>query len=97
MGILDNKVVVITGGASGIGLATTKLFLREGAAVHILDQGSVGFTSVLAELAGSAVTGHITDVTKRDTVDAAVAAVVAAHGQIDVVISNAGISGEISE
>lgn len=97
MGILDNKVVVITGGASGIGLATTKLFLDEGAHVHILDRKSVGFTSVLAELAGSSVTGHVADVTERDTVDAAIAAVVAAHGQIDIVISNAGISGEISE
>ncbi|MBK5238642.1 MAG: SDR family oxidoreductase [Actinomycetales bacterium] len=97
MGILDNKVIVITGGASGIGLATTKLFLSEGAHVHILDRESAGFTTVLTQLAGSAVTGHVADVTERDAVDAAIAAVVAVHGQIDVVICNAGISGEVAE
>ena len=97
MGILDNKVVVITGGASGIGLATTKLFLAEGAHVHILDRESAGFTAVLEELSGATVTGHDADVTDRATVDSAISAVVAAHGTIDVVISNAGISGEIAE
>ena len=96
MGILDNKVVVITGGASGIGLATTKLFLAEGAHVHILDRESNGFTAVLDELKGTNVTGHHADVTDRAAVDSAIAATVTAHGTIDVVICNAGISGEVA-
>lgn len=102
MGILENKVVVITGGASGIGLATTQLFLSEGAHVHILDRASDSFTTVLADLksspaTGTKVTGHIADVTNRGTIDAAIAAVVAAHPVIDVVICNAGISGDVAE
>jgi NAD(P)-dependent dehydrogenase (short-subunit alcohol dehydrogenase family) len=97
VGILDNKVVVITGGASGIGLAATKLFLNEGAHVHILDRESAGFESVMTELSGSSVTGHFADVTDRPTVDNAVAAVVAAHGHVDIVVSNAGISGDVIE
>jgi NAD(P)-dependent dehydrogenase (short-subunit alcohol dehydrogenase family) len=97
MGVLHNKVVVITGGASGIGLATTELFLNEGARVHIFDRPSDSFTAVLASLADQAVTGHHVDVTERDTVDTAIAAVVAIDGHIDVVIANAGISGEVRE
>jgi NAD(P)-dependent dehydrogenase (short-subunit alcohol dehydrogenase family) len=94
---MDNKVVVITGGASGIGLATTTLLLAEGAHVHILDRPSAGFDAVLTELSGAPVWGHPVDVTERATVDSAIAAVVETSHHIDVLISNAGISGEISE
>ena len=97
MGIMDNKVVVITGGASGIGLATTQLLLSEGARVHILDRPSPAFTAVQNDLAASTAWGYDVDVTDRATVDAAIAAIVATEDHIDVLISNAGISGEISE
>jgi 3-oxoacyl-[acyl-carrier protein] reductase len=72
---LNDKVVVITGGGAGIGQATAEAFLGEGAKVVVWDVASE--TKV--------------DVTSKDSIDAATAAVIGEHGRIDVLVNNAGI------
>jgi len=94
---LENKVAVITGGGSGIGKETAKLFLHEGAKVAIFDvfTGDVekicrdmGFakdTEIKNTLCATA------DVTKREEVRSAVDATLERFGKIDILINNAGI------
>ncbi len=82
------KVVVITGGSSGIGLATVKHFASKGHVVYELSRSGKSFDSVK----------HIfCDVTKEETVQEAISQVIAEQGHIDVLINNAGfgISGPI--
>jgi NAD(P)-dependent dehydrogenase (short-subunit alcohol dehydrogenase family) len=97
MGILENKVVLITGGISGIGLATADLLHSEGAIVHAVDLNSPAPGSLPHRLESPRFYTHQADVTKRDQLDAVVSAVTAKNPQIDVLICNAGISGAVSE
>lgn len=97
MGILDNKNIVITGGISGIGLATSKLFHQEGAIVHTIDVNSPAPGSLPESFVAERFYSHQADVTKRDQVDAAIAQILRTSPQIDVLICNAGISGAVVE
>jgi NAD(P)-dependent dehydrogenase (short-subunit alcohol dehydrogenase family) len=91
---VGGAVCVITGGASGIGLAYAQVMLANGAKVHIVDQDPAAIDTALAHLghAGSA-WGHCADVTVAGQLEAAIAAVVQASGRIDVAFVNAGIGG----
>lgn len=80
----QGKVVLVTGGAAGIGQAIARAFISEGAVVAVLDRDLAGAP------AGS--TGLAADVTDDASVAAAVQAVGEAHGRIDVLVANAGIS-----
>lgn len=94
MGRLDGKVAVITGGASGIGEGTVRLFASEGARVVIADiQDDRG--RALADEIGAAALYHRTDVTREDDVRAAVAAAVTSFGRLDVIFNNAGLLGTV--
>lgn len=97
MGILDNKVVFITGGGSGIGLATAELLHQEGAVVHSVDQNIVDTEALPASLRSPRFFIHQADVTKRDQLDSVVAEITRDGSALDVVICNAGISGAVSE
>jgi NAD(P)-dependent dehydrogenase (short-subunit alcohol dehydrogenase family) len=88
-GRLDGKVAVITGGCSGIGLATVRRFLEEGAQVVIGDLDDARGKE-LAELPG--VTYVHTDVTDKEQVDALFATAKDTYGSVDVAFNNAGIS-----
>ena len=90
---LEGKVAIVTGGAQGIGYATVRKFLDEGAAVALCDVRREAVDQAIATLGanGSAV-GHVVDVTRRDQVDAMVAAVRVKCGRIDVLVNNAGIT-----
>ena len=89
---LAGKVAVITGAASGIGKATAVEFIRNGAKVILADiQDDVG-RSVAAELGPDAEYTRC-DVTDEAQIAAAVDLAVARHGRLDVLYSNAGISG----
>ena len=80
---LEGKVVVVTGGVSGIGRATAERFLAEGCRVSIWD--------VLNTYAGQSFDWRHVDVTDSASIQAATDAVVARWGRIDVLVNNAGI------
>ncbi len=92
-GRFDNRVVVVTGGTSGIGLATARRFLVEGASVVIAgrdaDRGASA-QSLLGADAPDRVRFIATDVTDRDQVDALFAATMEQHGHLDVLVNSAG-------
>jgi NAD(P)-dependent dehydrogenase (short-subunit alcohol dehydrogenase family) len=92
MGRLEGKVAIITGGASGIGEASVRLFVSEGASVVIADiQDEKGMR--LATKLGNAIYQH-TDVTIEDDVRKLVEKAVSSFGRLDVLFNNAGIAGE---
>ncbi len=85
---LAGRVCIVTGGSQGIGEACVRRFAREGARVVIADVADGPGQALAAELGARYV--HC-DVGARDQVDALVAATLAAHGRIDVLVTNAGI------
>ncbi|MCC6718121.1 MAG: 3-hydroxybutyrate dehydrogenase [Acetobacteraceae bacterium] len=93
MGQLDGKVAIITGSASGIGKEIALRYAQEGATVVIADLVLPAAQATAAELvkAGHAAMAVEMNVTDEAAVEAGVAAVMAAHGRIDVLVSNAGI------
>jgi NAD(P)-dependent dehydrogenase (short-subunit alcohol dehydrogenase family) len=93
MGRLDDKVALITGGESGIGLATARLFVAEGAKVHLVGIDEEKLRDAADEIGGSSA---VADVTDEAAVERAVAAGVERHGRFDVLFSNAGISGAVA-
>jgi NAD(P)-dependent dehydrogenase (short-subunit alcohol dehydrogenase family) len=92
MGRLEGKVAVITGAASGIGAATARRFVAEGASVTIADiQDEVG-EALATELGPGAEYQHC-NVIDEDQVRAAIADTAHRHGRLDVVFNNAGFVG----
>lgn len=87
-----NKVIVITGGANGIGKATTELFLSRGATVVCWDINTEQGEKLLGEHKGSSLEFIQVNVADRSSVEAAVEKTIASHGKIDVLINNAGIT-----
>ena len=90
MGKLDGKVAVITGGNSGIGLATAKRFVAEGAYVFITGRRTRELDAVAREL-GANVTAIPGDVSNLADLDTLFAAVKQRKGRIDILFANAGI------
>ena len=92
---LKDKVVIVTGGAAGIGRATAERFAAEGAKVVVVDMRQEDCDRVASELAsehGADTLAVAADVTKKDAVEAAVKAVVSKFGKIDILVNNAGIT-----
>lgn len=94
MGRLEGKITLITGGASGIGKATARLFLEEGARVVISDINADALDTAVAELSadGGAISGIRGDVRSMAEGGAMVAAAVERYGRLDVLFCNAGIT-----
>ena len=86
---LPNKIAVITGGGSGIGRATAKLFAAEGAQVVIAEINAEQSQQVADEI-GANTLAVTTDVTTEDSVNALFAEVKARFGRLDILVSNAG-------
>jgi NAD(P)-dependent dehydrogenase (short-subunit alcohol dehydrogenase family) len=89
---LANKVALITGGASGIGEGTVRLFAREGASVVIADILDEQGKRLAAEL-GARVAYVRTDVSREPDVQSAVAETVKRFGRLDCIFNNAGFGG----
>jgi len=89
---IDNKVAIVTGAASGIGKEIAALFVRAGARVAIADLDQERADAVAEELGGpERAIGAAVDVADEAQVDACVAKTVAAFGQVDILVSNAGV------
>jgi NAD(P)-dependent dehydrogenase (short-subunit alcohol dehydrogenase family) len=91
---LEDKVVLITGAAQGIGLAAARLCRSAGAHVMLLDQDETALAALAdaADEGGHAWSRHLLDVTREDQIEEVFGKVVASHGRIDVLINNAGIA-----
>jgi 3alpha(or 20beta)-hydroxysteroid dehydrogenase len=91
MGELSGEVALISGAAGGIGLATARAFLAEGARVALADIDTARLAESVQTLGPDAVAVPL-DVTRRDSWEAAVAATVARFGHLSILVNNAGIS-----
>ncbi|NVZ24327.1 SDR family oxidoreductase [Pseudomonas gingeri] len=89
---LKGKTAFITGGNSGIGLATARLFVSEGARVVITGRNPLTLEAALEELGPQAMAINL-DVTDIAAIERAVQSAVDTFGRLDVVFANAGISG----
>lgn len=89
---LEGKVAIVTGGASGIGLATARRFAKAGAKVVIADISDA--TELAKEIGGLFIK---TDVSKEAQVKALMDRTAATYGRIDAVINNAGVGGSVAD
>ena len=90
---LKGKIAIITGGAAGIGFATAKTFLQEGASVAICDVNAERIATAVADLSTlGTVKGYTADISKKDQVEGMIKEVLAAFGRIDILVNNAGIT-----
>lgn len=92
MSNLQSKVVLITGGARGIGAATAHGIVAKGGRVVLTDVDQAPLDALVAALGSSSAVGVVADVTDLAAMEAAVATGVATFGRIDAVIANAGIA-----
>jgi meso-butanediol dehydrogenase/(S,S)-butanediol dehydrogenase/diacetyl reductase len=88
------KTVLITGAASGMGLAAARRFLDEGARVTMLDINEGPLREAAAQFPQDRVLVHVGDTARQDTATAAVQATVVRFGGLHVLINNAGIGSE---
>src|SRR5215468_1992620 len=101
MGKLEGKIALITGGNSGIGLATAKRFVSEGAYVFITGRRESELAAAVKEI-GRNVTGVQGDVSDLGDLDRLFAKIKQEKGKLDIVFANAGVAryaalGEITE
>src|SRR5262245_21372 len=96
MARLADKVALITGGESGIGLATARLFVSEGARVHLVGLDGDKLDAAVADLGDKHALATVADVTDEPAVMRAIAEGVERYGRFDILFSNAGISGAVA-
>jgi NAD(P)-dependent dehydrogenase (short-subunit alcohol dehydrogenase family) len=95
----ENQVALVTGAASGIGLATAKAFAQAGASVALADVNGQGARVAADELvaAGYQAIGIRCDVTNLDDIEAMVKETVSTFGHLDVAFNNAGVQNALAE
>jgi NAD(P)-dependent dehydrogenase (short-subunit alcohol dehydrogenase family) len=91
LGKLDGKVALITGGNSGIGLATAKRFVNEGAYVYITERRKSELDTAAKEM-GKNVTAVQGEVANLDDLDRLFAQIKKQKGKLDILFANAGIA-----
>ena len=101
MGKLDDKIALVTGGSSGIGLAAAKQFVREGACVFITGRRDPELASAVKEI-GHNITGVRSDVSNPADLDGLFAQIQREKGRLDILFANAGVAryaplGKITE
>jgi NAD(P)-dependent dehydrogenase (short-subunit alcohol dehydrogenase family) len=93
MGKLDNKVVIITGAASGMGKEMAILFAKEGAKVVASDLNSEGTQNVVNQItsSGGIATGVVANVASEEDINKLIDTTIGTYGTLDVLVNNAGI------
>lgn len=96
---MENKVVIVTGGASGIGAATALLFAKEGAKVVVSDLQEEKAKEIVRQIeqAGGQASFYKADVSVAEENEALVKFAVDTYGKLDVAVNNAGIGGEANK
>lgn len=98
--MLENKVAVVTGGTRGIGFATVRTFLENGAKVYLFgsrkETVDKAVSSLLAENPFFKVTGMYPDLNSRKEIETIFDRIVKTDGRIDILVNNAGISSKAS-
>lgn len=87
---LRDKIAVVSGAASGIGLATSQAFAREGALVVLVDRDAPGLTAAVASLAGAGHASRVMDVTDEAAWAALNQEILTTHRRLDILVNNAG-------
>ncbi|VTU29840.1 MULTISPECIES: SDR family NAD(P)-dependent oxidoreductase [unclassified Variovorax] len=87
---LKDKIIVVTGGASGIGRATTQVLAAHGAVVHVGDLDLAGAQGTAEGCEGGRVSAAALDLAQADSVKAFAAEVLARHGRVDGLVNAAG-------
>jgi NAD(P)-dependent dehydrogenase (short-subunit alcohol dehydrogenase family) len=87
----ENKVVLVFGGNSGMGLAAARAFAAEGAKLHITGRNAQTLAAAAGEIPGA--TGHCADIADINATQTVIANIEAADGRIDVLYINAGVGG----
>jgi 2-hydroxycyclohexanecarboxyl-CoA dehydrogenase len=87
---LKDKIIVVTGGASGIGKATTQVLAAQGATVHIGDLDLSGAQGTAQACEGGRVSATVLDLASADSVKSFAAAVLEQHGRVDGLVNAAG-------
>ena len=98
---LNGKIAVVTGGSSGIGFATAKAFVNEGATVYITGRRKEALEAAAAKI-GQGCISVAGDTAKRENIEALYDRIRSDHGRVDIVFANAGIAeygvfGQIEE
>ena len=86
---IEGKVAIVTGAASGIGLAVARDFAKQGIRVTVSDIDVAGGQAAAAELPGARF--QAADMTESADIERLVADTIAAEGQVDILVNNAGI------
>lgn len=87
---LTDKIAVISGAASGIGLAAAQTFAREGALVILVDQNATGLMEATASLTGSGHSPRVMDVIDEAAWASLAEDIIKTHGRLDILVNNAG-------
>lgn len=93
MALMDNKCCIITGGAGSLGLESARLLLSEGAKVLLVDRSQADLDTAAAALGGDNILTVAADVTDAAQTQAYIGKAIDSWGQLDVLFSNAGVSG----
>ena len=95
MGVLEGKIALVTGAASGIGRSTAEAFAKEGVS-HIalidVDEQGIQSTSEMVESLKTGFSKHCIDVTEEDSVEGTLNEIVDEYGSLDIAFNNAGIN-----
>ena len=94
--LLEGKVCLVTGGGGSLGLATARLFLKEGGLVVLTDRDNGALRTALAALDDVNASTVVGDATVEDDVAAAMNTVIDRHGRLDVVVANAGTPAAVA-
>ena len=93
MARLEDKVAIITGGASGMGAGAARVMVREGCRLMLADLNAPLLEELCAELGADVAMGHVCDITDAGQIAKLMDSTISRFGRIDILFNNAGIAG----